>query len=89
MAKLIIATDAIVVSNPATILAQVDIVQSAVAKIRTAFGHFDNSIPPVWIDATSDDVIQALKSFMKGRYIEHQSALSANATRDTTGGETW
>ena len=89
MAKLFITTDAVVISNPATILASVDIVQDKVVRIRVALGHFDNSIPPVWIDATAQDVMDQLKSFLKGSVIEYDTAIAANIKRGQVGGEIW
>ena len=87
MAKLLITTDAVVISNPASVLASADVVQDKVARIRTALGHFDNSTPPVWIDATAQEVMDSLKSYLKGRVIEYETALQANVTRNTVGSE--
>lgn len=90
MAKLFLTTDAVVISNPATILATVDVVQSKVVRIRLAFGHFDDSgVPPVWVDATAQGVMDQLKSFLKGRVIEYETAVAANVKRGEVGEEIW
>jgi len=95
MAKLLITTDAVLISNPATVLAQVDIIQTAVSRIRAAFGHVDpatappNPGPPVWVDATPQDVMDVLKAYLHGRVVDYETAKEANLKRAAVGGETW
>lgn len=77
MAKLKITSDADVV------LTEVTVAQDKVNRIRVACGHWDNSVtPPVWVNATVNEVAELLKQYLRNRVIEYETAQMASQCRD-------
>ena len=67
----------------------VTVPDAVVARIRTAFGHFDNSVPPIWIDGTVADVQAACKALLKSGVLEYEVRAAALTQRDTNNAEVW
>jgi len=68
---------------------QVIVADTLVPRIRTAFGHFNNDTPPVWVDATVQEVQDALKAFMRSKVIDYETTQNAIADRATKSQEVW
>lgn len=68
---------------------QVVVADDKVPRIRKALGHFDNSTPPVWIDATVIEVQDALKAYLKSRVIEYETTQDAITNRATKSAEVY
>lgn len=67
----------------------INVPDTAVPRIRTAFGHRDPNNPSVWIDATVDEVRQAVQTWIKGKVVDYESNAEAIALRDTKSQENW
>ena len=67
----------------------VTIPDTVVARVQTAFGHYDNSVPPVWVNATIADVQAVLKNALKNGVLEYETAQAATTKRAAVNGETW
>ena len=59
------------------------------ARAQVAFGRFDNTTSPVWIPATRAEMQDAITSWIKGRVLEYETALAAQAKRTEIGAEIW
>lgn len=61
---------------------------AVVPRIRTAMGHTD-PITQVRIDATLQEVQDAIKNFIKAQVINYESGVEAILKRDQVSGEVW
>jgi len=62
---------------------------TALPRLRAAFGHPDPLNPSVWVDATNAEVQAAVKTSIKGKVIDYETTLAAMADRATRSGESW
>lgn len=67
----------------------VTVPDATVARIRTAFGHFNTAAPPVWIDATVAEIQTACKNMLRSGVIEYEVNASAQTKRDAVNQEQW
>ena len=61
---------------------------SAVPRIRTAFGHVD-LLTQQWVDATQAEMLARIKSFLKEQVIGYETTQAAIADRNTRSAEQW
>ncbi|MGH8523566.1 MAG: hypothetical protein ACREXY_04925 [Gammaproteobacteria bacterium] len=66
----------------------ITVTDAQAARALVAFGHFEGS-PPVWVNATANDVRANILNYAKNRVLEYETALAAAAKRDAVGSETW
>ena len=66
----------------------VTIPDSAVPRIRVAFGHTD-PVTLLWVNATVAEVEAAVKGFLKSHVIDYETGQQAIATRETLSQEDW
>lgn len=62
---------------------------TAVPRVQAAFGRADPNNPGQWINATNQEVLDQMKSWMKGRTIDYEVAIGAMNSRTTKAQEVW
>jgi len=62
---------------------------SALPRLRAAFGHPDPVTPGAWVDATNAEVMAAVKAALKSKVIDHETTIAAMADRATRSSESW
>lgn len=67
----------------------ITVTDAQAARCQVAFGHFDNSLPPVWVNATAAEIRAQILNFAKNKVLEYETAIAAKAKRDEVGAETW
>jgi len=67
----------------------ITIPDSALPRLRAAFGHPDPLNPSVWVDATNAEVMAFVKGHLKGKVIDYETTLAAIADRASRAGESW
>ena len=59
-----------------------------VPRVKTAFGHRDPNTQ-AWVDATTQEVLDALKAYTKGRTIDYETTVNATVDRQNKSQEVW
>lgn len=67
----------------------ITVTNAQAARVQTAMGHFDTSVPPVWVNATAAEIQAMIKAWAKSKAIDYETTQNAIADRDTKSAEVW